>query len=183
MKRRDAVKTTGAITGHVLFPSVLLGFLQSCNSTKRGQYKPVFFTPDEFQWLKKTIDIIIPKTGSSSASESGTHEFLDQVFFHCFEQNQQQQIRIGIEQLVASLKKTDDPVKLIMQADQEAYNDNETYAYFRILKQYTLVGFFTSREGETEASNYVQVPGRYEGDIEATPETKNWGYTSLRYYL
>jgi len=37
--------------------------------------------------------------------------------------------------------------------------------YFTMMKQLTLLGFFTSKPGATEALRYVAVPGRYDGNI------------------
>ena len=38
--------------------------------------------------------------------------------------------------------------------------------YFTLMKQLTLWGYFTSKEGITQALRYVPVPGRYEGCID-----------------
>jgi hypothetical protein len=37
--------------------------------------------------------------------------------------------------------------------------------YFTMMKQLTLLGFFTSKPGMTEAVRYIPVPGRYEGCV------------------
>lgn len=37
--------------------------------------------------------------------------------------------------------------------------------YFTMMKQLTLLGFFTSQEGMTKAVRYLPVPGRYEGCV------------------
>ena len=37
--------------------------------------------------------------------------------------------------------------------------------YFSLMKQLTLLGFFTSEVGATKALRYVPVPGRYEGCV------------------
>lgn len=37
--------------------------------------------------------------------------------------------------------------------------------YFTMMKQLTLLGFFTSKPGMTEAVRYLPVPGRYEGCV------------------
>ena len=37
--------------------------------------------------------------------------------------------------------------------------------YFTMMKQLTLLGFFTSKEGMTKAVRYMPVPGRYEGCV------------------
>ncbi len=38
--------------------------------------------------------------------------------------------------------------------------------WFTMVKQLTLLGFFTSKQGASEALRYEAVPGKYEGDIE-----------------
>jgi hypothetical protein len=38
--------------------------------------------------------------------------------------------------------------------------------YFSLMKQLTIWGYFTSKEGMMQALNYVPVPGRYEGCID-----------------
>jgi len=37
--------------------------------------------------------------------------------------------------------------------------------YFTMMKQLTLLGFFTSEPGMTKAVRYLPVPGRYDGDV------------------
>ena len=37
--------------------------------------------------------------------------------------------------------------------------------YFTMMKQLTILGYFTSKEGRTGATNYQPVPGRYQGDV------------------
>jgi len=46
--------------------------------------------------------------------------------------------------------------------------------YFTMMKQLTLLGYFTSKPGATEALRYVPVPGRYEGCIPYTKGEKAW---------
>lgn len=40
------------------------------------------------------------------------------------------------------------------------------YHYFTLMKQLTLWGYFTSKEGIEQALNYVPVPGRYDGSLD-----------------
>ena len=37
--------------------------------------------------------------------------------------------------------------------------------YFTMMKQLTILGYFTSKEGRTGATNYQPLPGKYQGDI------------------
>ena len=47
-------------------------------------------------------------------------------------------------------------------------------AFFKILKDYTLTGYFHSEIGATQALAYESVPGGYQGDIELAPHQKAW---------
>jgi hypothetical protein len=44
--------------------------------------------------------------------------------------------------------------------------------YFTMMKQLTLLGYFTSKEGMTQAVRYIPVPGRYEGCVPYTKGEK-----------
>ena len=46
--------------------------------------------------------------------------------------------------------------------------------YFRLMKELTLLGYFTSEPGATKALRYVAVPGRYEGCIPYKKGDKAW---------
>jgi hypothetical protein len=46
--------------------------------------------------------------------------------------------------------------------------------YFSMMKQLTLLGYFTSKPGATQALRYVAVPGRYEGCIPYKKGDKAW---------
>jgi Gluconate 2-dehydrogenase subunit 3 len=44
-------------------------------------------------------------------------------------------------------------------------NDEMPNHWFTMVKQLTLLGFFTSKQGASEALRYIAVPGEYEGDV------------------
>jgi hypothetical protein len=46
--------------------------------------------------------------------------------------------------------------------------------YFTMMKQLTLFGYFTSKEGATKALRYNAVPGKYEGCIDYKKGDKAW---------
>ena len=183
MKRRELIQSLGLVSTHALLPGVLSGFLMRCSSKEAAQYKYLFFSDQEYLFIKELIDIMLPTTTTKSASEVGVQDFLDEVFAKCLQKEQQELIHEGLQSLMKEAHSVNDTLGLIKEVDSRAYQNEETYAYFRFIKQYTLVGFFTSQEGETKASNYVKFPGDYEGEIELDQNTLNYGETGLRYYL
>lgn len=44
-----------------------------------GDWKPAFFTPDEYRVLSRLTDVIIPPTGTPGASAAGVPEYIDRV--------------------------------------------------------------------------------------------------------
>ena len=46
--------------------------------------------------------------------------------------------------------------------------------YFRMMKQLTLLGYFTSEVGATKALRYIAIPGRYDGCVPYKKGDKAW---------
>ena len=57
---------------------------------------------------------------------------------------------------------------------QSKKKPEESSHYFRMMKELTLWGFFTSEIGATQALRFVAVPGRYEGCIPYKKGDKAW---------
>ena len=169
------------LSGSALFPSVLASFLTGCANKDMSGYVPKFFSKEEYQSITEIIDIIIPATKTKSASQVNTQVFLDQVFDQCFTKEEQATLKAGIKTLTEEFAKAKNKEQYIIDVDKKAFQKDESLAYFKTLKQYTMIGFFTSQEGETKASNYVKVPDGYKGEVALDGNTLSYGKTSLHY--
>ena len=47
-------------------------------------------------------------------------------------------------------------------------------SFFKILKDYTMTGYFLSETGATQALAYLRIPGGFQGDIPLAPNQKAW---------
>lgn len=182
MNRREVIKSLGYISFHVVFPSTLASFLSSCKTVERPQKSYSFFTIEQVALIKEVIDIIIPETITKSASEVGVHFFLDEVFDKCLTTDQKTLIFEGIEKLSTEWNNTNKKTCLT-KLDQQAFENNEEAAWFKTLKRYTLIGFFTSQEGTQKAGNYEKIPDKYIGEISITSSTLAHSKTFLKYYF
>jgi hypothetical protein len=58
------------------------------------------------------------------------------------------------------------------------YNETKKEAdpnhYFGMMKQLTLLGYFTSEIGATQALRYIAIPGKYEGCVPYKKGDKAW---------
>lgn len=52
--------------------------------------------------------------------------------------------------------------------------DDESAHYFRMMKELTLLGYFTSEIGCTQAQRYVESPGKFEPCVPYTPGERTW---------
>lgn len=127
------------------------------------------------------VDVIIPATETKSASQVNTQVFLDQVFSQCFTDEEKAAVKTGLQALVPGFNTAEDKLQYISDLDRHAFSNDRSASYFRIIKKFTMIGFFTSEEGETKASNYVKIPDSYKGDIPLDDRTLNYGKTSLHY--
>jgi hypothetical protein len=54
-------------------------------------------------------------------------------------------------------------------------SNDEPAHYFRMMKELTLLGFFTSEPGMTKAMRYIETPGRFDPCAPYAPGDKAWG--------
>ncbi len=182
MERRELLKSIGLIGGSSLFPAVLSNFLSSCSGKDMSAYTPVFFSKKEYNQITALIDILIPATGTKSASQVNVQVFLDQVFQQCLVKEEQQEIHDGLKSIESGFDAANDnKYAFVKELDESAFGKKEANAWYRTIKKFTLIGFFTSEEGVTKASNYVKVPEAYKGDIPADEKTLNYGRTTLHF--
>ena len=70
--------------------------------------------------------------------------------------------------------------EVLMQKNSTlAWNDQKEFEptpgnYYTMMKQLTLLGFFTSKTGMTETLRHVAVPGKYDGAVPYAKGDKAW---------
>ncbi|MCB0601155.1 MAG: gluconate 2-dehydrogenase subunit 3 family protein [Saprospiraceae bacterium] len=181
MHRRTAIQSLGLITTSTLFSGVLAGFISSCAQPSSPDLQAEFFSADELDLVRQLVDVILPETKTASASMVNTHLFIDQVCAKVMTSDQQQVFREGLTGIKETFVKAEDKTSYLTTLDRKAFEGDEDSAWFRTLKQLALIGFFTSQEGTTKASNYVKIPEAYKGEIPADDRTLNYGKTSLHF--
>jgi Gluconate 2-dehydrogenase subunit 3 len=68
-----------------------------------------------------------------------------------------------------------------MDADMEKHKGDAKYVpadmpnhYFRMIKELTLLGYFTSEVGATKALRYIETPGHYDGNLPYKKGDRAW---------
>ena len=76
MDRRKVLKKIGCGSAAIVVSPQIINMLHSCKSNV-NEYSPFFFTGDQYQFVSKIMELIIPKTDIPGAIELKLPEFLD----------------------------------------------------------------------------------------------------------
>jgi len=189
MNRRDALSRVALIMGGTVIGANL--FLEGCKpSDKKASGAVTDFTPDDISYLDEIAETIIPATDTPGAKAAKVGAFMTVMVKDCYEEKQQQTFRDGLDKINdASKKKFDNAFMNItpqqrhdllvtIDNEQKEYNKkkkkDDPEHYFRLIKELTLLGYFTSEPGCTQALRYVETPGKYEGCIPYHKGEKAW---------
>ena len=63
-------------------------------------------------------------------------------------------------------------VHLLGAVDAEAYAEGQDHHPWRTIKTFVLTGYYTSKAGGSQELRYELVPGRWDPDLPATPQTR-----------
>jgi hypothetical protein len=189
MQRREAISRVALILGGTIVGAEL--FLSGCtNSDKNIGGAGVNFSNDDVAFLDEVAETILPATNTPGAKEAKVGEFMTVMVRDCYEEKDQKIFTEGMQKLNAASKKKNGSFfldsspqqrhDLLVDLDKEQkdYMDKKKAEdpthYFRMMKELTLWGYFTSEPGATKALRYVAVPGKYEGCIDYKKGDKAW---------
>lgn len=121
-------------------------------------YQPQFFSREEYATVARLAELIIPSDGSPGAREAGVSEFID--FMVASDPKIQFRFRYGLAWLDAhGTRLYGRPFQELTVGQQNAileplaYKDryrpgeNEGRAFFKLVREYTVMGFYSSRVG------------------------------------
>jgi len=174
--RREALRKTALLMGAAVSASALTGILQGCKATPELTYTPQFFTDDQARIITEVAEIIIPRTDTPGAKDTGVPGFIDLMLKDCYSKEDQDRFLAGLTAFDEEAKKAygdsfiyckpEQQVELVKKIHSEALAKKEEKRPFILMaKELTLLGFFTSEPGATQVLQYVAVPGSYKGCI------------------
>jgi hypothetical protein len=166
--RRAFLRGASVLMGHAALGQVISAFAASPR-------KASYFNESEMRTLRALVDVILPATDSPAASAADTHFFIDLAVPACASPAAQKTFRAGLATFPGydQLAPAEQIAKLKARAAADiplSYDES----FFRILKDYTLVGYFLSETGATQALAYERVPGGFQGDLPLKPDQKAW---------
>lgn len=148
------------------------------------------FSNDDIAFLDEIAETILPRTDTPGAKDAKVGEFMARIVKDCYTEEEQKTFLDGMKKLSdASKQQNGRPflestpeqrhdLLVALDKEQKTYMASKKEAdpshYFRLMKELTLWGYFTSEPGATKALRYVAVPGKYEGCIDYKKGDKAW---------
>ena len=147
------------------------------------------FTAREIALFDEIADTILPTTDTPGAKAAGVGSFMARMVTDAYDASQQRVFRngmralerecgamYGVEFMAASPPQR---LALLERLDREQFeaagrSRSGGPHYFRMLKELTLLGYFTSQIGCTQAQRYAETPGRFDPCVPYVPGEKTW---------
>ena len=181
MDRREALKRTAWLMGGVVSAPAIMGVLNGCAAKPTIDWKPVFLSEDQGVLVTEVAEIIIPKTDTPGAKDTGVPGFIDLMLKDVYSKEDQDHYLAGLKAFDDEAKKEygdafidlDNEqrtafVKKVHNAAVEAERATTPAPkrpFILMTKELTMLGFFTSEPGATQVLQYIAVPGSYKGCI------------------
>lgn len=171
MNRRDALKSVALMMGGTMVGATAI--LTGC--APESQIEGLNFSPEDIAFLDEVGDTIIPTTDTPGAKAVGIGSFIVMMVKDTYDAESQGTFVSGINSMRSGFKSangkafeeasTDERIAFLNEMKGKADSGDDDAKVINMLKDLTILGYFTSEIGATQALNYVEVPGRYDGCI------------------
>lgn len=132
--------------------------------------------------VAEIAEMIIPRTDTPGAKEAGVPAFIEMMLKDCYTQPDHMSFTEGLasmEQvkfLELSEAERRGVLKYLEQQTKEKMKAMpKATPFWRLMKELTLLGYFTSEVGIKASFDYVQIPGKLE-NIKLKPNQKAYAY-------
>jgi len=186
MNRREAIKQVTAMLGGVALiggGDLVVAVERAHARAGSSRLQAGTFTAQDVALLDEVADTILPETKTPGAKAAHVGAFMALMVTDTYEEREQGIFRDGMRALNDASFMTATPAQRLtllerLDREQKAHMDARQRGapahYFRLMKELTLLGYFTSEIGCTQAMRYEEAPGRFEPCVPYTPGETTW---------
>jgi hypothetical protein len=186
MERRELLKWIAAVTGCAFAGTSRAAFAATAITAP-----PAGYSQADIALLDEIADTILPRTSTPGAKDVGVGAFIARYSLQCYSEAELAIVRDGLRTLdalsrsaagtgfhqAAPRQRTALLTRIDAEARLHAQGQPAQPHYFSLLKQLTLLGYFTSEPGSTKALRYRPVPGKYKGIVPYKKGATSWAWT------
>ena len=179
--RREALRRVGVLLGGLVSAPTAAGVLSGCERSSEDDWTPETLTTEQNEMVDTIAEIIIPATDTPGARAANVNRFVDAMLTGSYPTETRDRFLTGLKETNARCQDTygspfvdcspEQQRALVGEFDNETFGqdasdaDRENPSFFRMMKELTLVGYYTSEIGATQELKTNVVPGRHDGDV------------------
>ena len=206
MNRREVLQRVAMLMGGAISAPAALAVLNGCSPKPGATWQPLFLSKEEGAMVEDVADLIVPRTTTPGARDVGVPAFIDVILKDAYPSEDQARFISGLRDFDAEAQRVHGKpflqlpqtqrMSFLQQvhdaaaADEKVQADKDVPAaerkrpFILMMKELTLLGFFSSQVGATQVLQYVAVPGGFQAciPIAQAGNGKQWATeTSLRF--
>lgn len=184
MNRREALKSVVLMMGGTMVGANVI--LTGCAPEYR--IEGLDFTEKDIAFMDEIGEAIIPTTDTPGAKAAGVGTFMAMMVKETYDKDQQEMFIAGLNSLHTDFKSdtgkdfmnvsVDERTAYLNGLNQQAKlkfsEGDKTPSYVNMFKDLTLLGYFTSEIGATQALRYIETPGKFDPCLEYKKGDKAW---------
>lgn len=186
MNRREALARLAALMGGAVIGAG--PFLRG--APVEGKTPGAGFSSADVALLDEIGDTIIPATATPGAKAVGIGAFMAMMVNDCYDDQHHAIFKAGLARLDADCRgrfgqsfvdcTAAERTAFLNELDHEQRSHHGKKSpddlphYFSMMKQLTLLGYFSSEIGCTQALRYVETPGGFNGDVPYKKGDRAW---------
>jgi glucoside 3-dehydrogenase (cytochrome c) hitch-hiker subunit len=189
ISRRQALHRLSGLVGGAISAPVVGAILSGCRAQGApAAWTPEALTPDEAKLLGTMVDLIVPATDTPGASEAGVPVFIDHLLRDWVDPEDCTRFQQGLAAVDAEAREAHGVgfgeatpeqqnaifARLDLEAVEARAADVRPLPFFATLKEWTIVGYYTSEIGATQELHWLAVPGRYDANVPLEEVGKTW---------
>ena len=200
MKRRDAISQIALLLGGAFTAPTLMAM--DVRNGKSSIIAADFSLTDVQRKIVSAVaEHIIPRTSTSGAIDAGVPAFIELMLQDCYKKTEQYSFLKGTNDLVkadflgqsaagqvAMLTLLESNTKDLMKSfsqkkikvgdniDKDILEGANGVPFWRLMKELTLLGYYTSEKGIQASFVYEPVPGKFELITDMKPTQKSFAY-------
>ena len=167
MTRREAIRRAALLAGVALSPEWL-----SFASRAQAPAAKTYLTAAQGAILSAAAERIIPHTETPGAIDVGVPAFIDRIYGEVMSPVEQKQLIGILDEIDGAAKAQGGSFAALPAAQQDgvlrgiaAAQQGRQPSSFELLRQATILGYFTSEEVGKNVLHYDPVPGAYDGCV------------------
>jgi hypothetical protein len=200
LKRREAVSRIAMLVGGV-FSAPTLFAMEAKNAGVIAEAGTFSLTDLQRKIVAAVAEHIIPRTTTPGAIDAGVPAFIEMMLNDCYKKPEHVSFKKGVDNLakakfldqtneaqVAMLTLLEADTKELLKSysaskvkvgdnvDKDILEGAGGVPFWRVMKELTLLGYYTSEKGVQASFVYEPVPGRFEVISDMKPDQKSFAY-------